>query len=256
MFQIKRPIISSHKLKDTMASPHILDSVAPRLDQVAIRRFDPFSTMSDAELAETVDPAHKHTISHGQPVFRQGDVAQHFYFLLCGRLKVVQLTKSGQQIVVRIVHPGEFFGVAKALKRTDYPGTALAVVDSVALAWNSALWDDMTARHPNLTMNALHTVASHLQEMHARVCELSTENVERRIAHAIARLVERAGRETQDGILIDFPITRQDIAEMTGTTLSTVSRMLSAWTDRGLIKSRRLRITVCDPDKLTRLARE
>jgi CRP-like cAMP-binding protein len=212
--------------------------------------------MDDTELQEIASAAQEQTIPRGQPFFRQGDTAQHFFFLLRGRLKVVQLTKDGQQIVVRIVHPGEFFGVAKALKRADYPGTALAVMESAALAWNSALWDDMTTRHPALAMNALHTVASHLQEMHARVRELSTENVERRIAHAIVRLIERAGRETPDGILIDFPITRQDIAEMTGTTISTVSRMLSEWVDRGLIKSGRLRIIVREPDELQRLARE
>jgi CRP-like cAMP-binding protein len=212
--------------------------------------------MSDAELQEVAGAAQEQTIPRGEPFFRQGDAARHFFFLLRGRLKVVQLTKDGQQIVVRIVHPGEFFGVAKALKRTDYPGTAFAVMESVALAWNSALWDDMTTRHPALAMNALHTVAGHLQEMHARVRELSTENVERRIAHAIVRLIDRAGRETQDGILIDFPITRQDIAEMTGTTISTVSRMLSEWADRGIIKSGRLRIIVREPDELLRVARE
>lgn len=234
----------------------LIDSSISRFDRTAIRRFNLFKAMNEEELADVVATAQKHKIPRGQPVFRQGDVARHFYFLLRGRLKVVQLTKDGEQIVVRIVHPGELFGIARALRRADYPGTAIATVESVALAWNSDLWPGMTARYPALAADALHMVTSHLQEMHARVRELSTENVERRVANTVVRLIARAGRETRDGILIDFPISRQDIAEMTGTTISTVSRILSVWADKGLIKSGRQRIMVIEPQLLIRLTRE
>lgn len=234
------------------ACPH--DPVAPRLVRTLIRSFDPFKTMPEPELESIICSAEVRRIPQSQPVFRQGAPARYFYFLLHGRLKVAQVTPDGQQIVVRIVHPGELFGVAKALRRSDYPGTATAAVESMALAWSSARWDDMTERHPALTMNALHTVARHLQELHARIRELSTEDVERRVAHALVRLAAQAGRRTEDGILIDFPITRQDIAEMTGTTISTVSRILGAWAERGLVESGRLRIVVREPHKLFTLA--
>ena len=234
----------------------LIDSSISRFDRTTIRRFNLFKAMNEEELADVVATAQKHKIPRGQPVFRQGDVARHFYFLLRGRLKVVQLTKDGEQIVVRIVHPGELFGIARALRRADYPGTAIATVESVALAWNSDLWTEMTARCPALAADALHMVTNHLQEMHARVRELSTENVERRVANTVVRLIARAGRETRDGILIDFPISRQDIAEMTGTTISTVSRILSVWADKGLIKSGRQRIMVIEPQLLIRLTRE
>ncbi len=239
-----------------MASAHIHDHVASRFDRAMIRSFDLFKTMSEAELESAIRSAQMRRIRQGQPVFRQGDAALYFYFLLWGRLKVIQLTGDGQQIVVRIVHPGELFGVAKALRRPDYPGTAIAIVESLALAWSSVLWDDMTQRHPSLTMSALHTVGRHLQELHARIRELSTQDVERRIAHALFRLITQAGRRTEDGILIDFPITRQDIAEMTATTVPTVSRILSTWSERGLVESGRMRILVREPHKLLTLTQE
>jgi len=132
---------------------------------------------------------------------------------------VILVTEEGHQIVVRIVNPGELFGIANALRRPDYPGTATAVVESVALAWSSSLWGEMTDRHPVLTMTALHMVAHHMQELHARIREFSTEDVESRIAHALVRPAMQAGRPTTEGILIDLPITRQDISEMTGTSV-------------------------------------
>ena len=85
---------------------------------------------------------------------------------------------------------------------------------------------------PSLATNTLQTVGSRLQETHTRVIEMSTQQVERRVAHALLRLAKQAGRKVEQGVEIDFPISRQDIAEMTGTTLHTVSRTLSAWESR------------------------
>ena len=102
--------------------------------------------------------------------------------------------------------------------------------------------------------NTLQTVGQRLQEAHTRVIEMTTEEVERRIAHALLRLVKQAGRKVESGIEIDFPISRQDVAEMTGTTLHTVSRVLSAWEQQGLVESGRQRITIRDPHRLFGIA--
>ena len=83
---------------------------------------------------------------------------------------------------------------------------------------------------------------------------MSSEQVEQRIAHVILKLVTQSGRKTEQGIEIDFPITRQDIAEMTGTTLHTVSRLLSAWEDEGLVRGGRQKVTVTDPHGLMLVA--
>ena len=238
-----------------MARDHIGDDAPVHSDRLAIREFDLFRSMSEAEIEAILRPARTLRIRQGEAVFQQGDAACHFYLLLEGRLKVLQVTEDGNQIVVRIVNPGELFGIAKALRRPDYPGTATAAVESTALAWSSSLWEDMTGRHPALTTNALHMVARHMQELHSRIREFSTEDVQSRMAHALVRLTMQAGRHTADGILIDFPVTRQDIAEMIGTTVPTVSRMLNNWAERGLVEIGRLRIVVREPRKLFDLVR-
>lgn len=190
----------------------------------------------------------------GTTVFQQDTDAHSFYVLLHGRLRVFKLTPDGQQVVVRFVAPGELFGVAMAIGRTTYPGTSVAVVDSVALQWPSTAWPRLVAAHPALAANTLQTVGGRLQELHTRVVEMSTEQVERRVAHALLRLAHQAGRKVETGVRIDFPISRQDIAEMTGTTLHTVSRIISAWEERGLVESGRQKITVREPHKLLLIA--
>lgn len=227
---------------------------AQRLDRSLIRDLDLFRSLSDTDLDALLATARIQRVAEGGTVFEQGAIADAFFLLLHGRLKAVQTTADGQQVVVRHVNPGDLFGIAMAMRRPDYPASAVAVTDSLVLAWGAADWNGFVGRNPAVALNALETVGERLQDAHTRIRELSTEEVERRIAHAVLRLIGQAGRKTDEGILIDFPITRQELAEMTGSTLHTVSRTLSAWEDQGLVKNGRRRITVCAPHRLRLLA--
>jgi CRP-like cAMP-binding protein len=100
----------------------------------------------------------------------------------------------------------------------------------------------------------MQTIGQRLEEAHTRIREMSTEEVEKRVAHAVLRLSKQAGKPVGTAIKIDFPISRQDIAEMTGTTLHTVSRILSAWEGKGIVEGGRQKLTVTDPQRLLRLA--
>lgn len=218
-----------------------------KIDKSVIRRFTLFNKMSDLDLEALLEPAVSKRATVGEMIFEQGGAAAHFFLLLNGRLKVTQVTPDGQQIIVRIVHPGDLFGFARALSRRDYPGTAIAATESLVLMWPNGLWPHFIDRNPQLAASALSTIGERLEEAHTRIREMSTEEVERRVAHAVLRLSKQAGRQEENGVRIDFPITRQDIAEMTGTTLFSVSRILSAWEHDGLVEGGRQRLVVVDP---------
>ena len=224
------------------------------IDISLVRNLPLFRQMDPAALARLMVRATSRRVAPGDLVFEQGAPAETFYLLLHGRLKVSQVTSDGQQIMVRIVHPGDLFGFARALARPDYPGTARAAVDSIVVGWPMADWDGVVENNPRLAINAMQTIGQRLDEAHTRLREMSTEEVERRVAHAVLRLAEKAGRVEDTGTRIDFPITRQDIAEMTGTTLHTVSRLLSAWEGQGLVTGGRQKLTVIDAEALARIA--
>jgi CRP-like cAMP-binding protein len=109
---------------------------------------------------------------------------------------------------------------------------------------------------PRVTLNAVQFVAGRLHDLQRRHRQLMTERVERRVARALLRLVHEAGRRVDAGVEIDFPVSRQDIAEMTGTTLYTVSRLLSSWEERGIVRSGRQRIILTKPHALVVLAED
>ncbi|WP_234822942.1 Crp/Fnr family transcriptional regulator [Ensifer adhaerens] len=224
------------------------------LDRTLVKSLPLFQKMSDPELDTLLTRATVRRVPQNEAVFEQGATADFFFLLLNGRLKVTQVTKDGQQIIVRVVNPGDLFGFARALQRSDYPGTATAATESLVLAWPTELWNIFVEKNPHLAVNALHTIGQRLDEAHTRIREMSTEEVERRVAHTVLRLAEQAGKPESGGIRIDFPISRQDIAEMTGTTLHTVSRILSAWEGQGLVLGGRQKLTLKDIPGLRRLA--
>jgi len=224
------------------------------LDRTLVKSLPLFQKMSDLELDSLLTRATVRRVPQNEAVFEQGATADFFFLLLHGRLKVTQVTKDGQQIIVRVVNPGDLFGFARALQRSDYPGTATAATESLVLAWPTELWNVFVEKNPHLAVNAMHTIGQRLDEAHTRIREMSTEEVERRVAHTVLRLAEQAGKPDGGGIRIDFPISRQDIAEMTGTTLHTVSRILSAWEGQGLVQGGRQKLTLKDIPGLRRLA--
>jgi CRP-like cAMP-binding protein len=224
------------------------------IDRSLVADLPLFAGLEPAELDAVLSEARSARVPKNSTVFQQGEEAHSFFVLLHGHIRASKTTPAGQQIVMRYVAPGEVFGVAMAMGMSHYPATATAVDDSVVLAWPTAAWPRLVAKHPALAANTLQTVGARLQESHTRVVEMSTQQVERRIAHALLRLAQQAGRKIEHGIEIDFPISRQDVAEMTGTTLHTVSRTLSAWEQQGLVESGRQRIAIRDPHRLFMLA--
>ncbi|MBB5052860.1 MULTISPECIES: Crp/Fnr family transcriptional regulator [Nitrobacteraceae] len=224
------------------------------VDRSLVASLSMFSGLNPGEQEELLREARSVRYPRGTAVFEQGAEADRFFVLLHGHLRVEKTTPQGQQTVVRYVSAGELFGVAQAMNLSHYPATAVAAVDSIALAWPSSSWQRLIAKFPSLSSSALQTVGSRLQDTQTRVIEISNEQVEQRIAHTLLRLAKQAGRKVEAGVEIDFPISRQDVAEMTGTTLHTVSRILSAWEGQGLVEGGRQRIVLRDSQRLHSLA--
>ncbi len=229
------------------------DPVIP-IDRNLLKEFTLFANTNTEELDDILSGASSRLLGRNEVVFKQGDSARSFYILLHGRLKVSQVTADGQQIIVRIINPGDLFGIARALKRDSYPGTAKTVSESLILCWPTVLWDQLMEDHPALAANAMQAVGARLQEAHTRIREMATEEVERRVAHTILRLVRQSGKRVEHGVSIDFPVTRKDIAEMAGTTLHTVSRILSAWESAELVRGGRKKLLVREPHRLLLVA--
>jgi CRP-like cAMP-binding protein len=193
-------------------------------------------------------------LARGETLFDQDSSASAFFLIVHGRLRLTQSTSAGQQVIMQYIGPGEAAGYSVVTGRETYSSTVVAVDDSVLMSWTRGRFQELLAKHPQIAANALAVVRLRYEELQDRIRELVTETVEKRIAHTILRLVEQAGRRTAAGLEIAFPLSRQDIAELAGTTLHTVSRTISAWETDGIIDSGRRRVVVRKPQELQDIA--
>lgn len=224
------------------------------LDESLLAQLPPFSKLGVEQIREILDHASSRRYDEGVAIFEEGHDAERFYMLLDGHIRVVRMSEQGERVIALHIPSGQLFGIAQAFGRDTYPATAIAAAECIALSWPTRLWSEFTANYDGFATESYKIVGERIEEMSTRILELATQQVEQRIANALLRLINQSGRKVDNGIEIDFPITRQDLSEMTGATLHTVSRMLSAWERHGIVESQRKHITVCDPHQLVKLS--
>jgi CRP-like cAMP-binding protein len=199
--------------------------------------------------------------ARGEFVFFEGEASTSLNVLAEGRVKVVRETEEGQEVILRLIAPGELFGAAGGWGEAVYPATARAQEDAVVLQVPADCFEQLMATEPPLAHAVVRDLSSRLREAEDRIRALQTERVERRLARALLRLA----RKTQARALArgapargapDLTLTRQELADLAGTTLFTASRTLSAWDQRGIVAAGRERVTLVAPSRLREIAED
>lgn len=222
-----------------------------------LRQVNVFREASDQDLELIVERGIERSIEEGGFFFFQGDPARYLYILTDGRAKLVQTSTAGQQVNLRTISPWEMFGALGAVRgeQAAYPATAEAIESSTALALESTFLRELMQSHPEISTGLMELMTGYIQEMQQRYRELATERVQRRIARALLRLAQQLGEKNTAG-RIELPFTRQELAEITGTTLFTVSRTLSEWERLGLVEAGRERVAILEPHGLVQISED
>jgi CRP-like cAMP-binding protein len=226
------------------------------IEQTILSKCHLFQNLPPENLSHITQVAARRRFASGTFIFYQEDQADTFYVLLQGSVRMSQITPDGHQVIVHFFGPGQGVGIIAALGQFAYPLTAEAIEDCTFLVWDRALMTQLMEKLPSLAINAARMLAVRFKELQERYRELATERVERRIARTLLRLGKQLGQKVDDGILINMPLSRRDLAEMTGTTLYTVSRTISKWEQEGLVKTGREQVTICAPHGLVVIAED
>jgi CRP-like cAMP-binding protein len=224
------------------------------LEQI-VRRVVVFRGASDEDIRAIVRLGIPRAVEEGGYFFFQGNPADHLYVMLRGRAKLCQISSDGQQVNLRTLTPGQLFGAVGAVDvNATYPACAQTLEDSTALAVRSKDFHHLLKGSPQLSFGLMKLMTGYIEELQERYREMATERVEQRIARVLLRLAGQSGKRVGRGVLIEIQFSRQDLAEMAGTTLYTVSRTLSTWEKRGVIDTGRERVTLTQPHEVMRIA--
>lgn len=193
-------------------------------------------------------------LRRAEVLFREGEPANALYLVESGRVKLVQDSAEGQQVILRYLAPGDAFAAVALFERSTYPVTAQATERTRVRAWSREVLPGLVRGHPRFEANLLRIVSAHTREALSRVRELSTEPVAQRLARTLIRLGEQVGRTQPDGSLLIERITQQEVAEVAGASLFTVSRTLADWQGLGIVETGRGRYRIRDAARLCALA--
>jgi CRP-like cAMP-binding protein len=206
--------------------------------------------LSRDEAREVVTHASRREWNAGSWVYRQGDAATQVYMLESGRVKIFQTGTRGAPVMVRFNAPGNVFGHAAILNKVSYICSALGVTSCRTLAWSTATVWQLMRDYPRLAENVLRTLLTQVVQLQDRCLNLASESVERRLARSLSQLGLSIGRKSGRAVVISEGFAAKDLADLSGTTIFTVSRVLGEWERRGLVKKGRGWVAVLDLDGL------
>ena len=219
-------------------------------------RADIFAGMKEEDLPSVAARFKKRFFDRDALLFLEGEPAKTYYLLAEGQVKILQTSAEGFDVILHILGPGELIGALPTIEAGTYPASAQALNRVIAFAIASSDFEWMLHEFPAAALNLLRFSSRVLQNSLQKIREMATERVERRIARTLSRLAGQLGRETKEGILIDAPLSRQDLAEMTGTTIFTVSRTLKEWERAGILQARRQKVIITDPHRLVSIGED
>ncbi len=223
----------------------------------ALRNAEIFAGLPMPALDRLANVAHPRSARQGELLFHQGEEAHTFFVVVSGRLRLVQHTAEGKDVTMATFVPGDVIGLVVGLNGAPYPGSAETLEDVEVLALPGELMWQLMNENAALAVRVLRMVASRLYEAQDRIRELSAERVQQRIARSLLRLARKVGvKGDGDTIRLDLRLSRQDLAQMNGTTLETVSRTLTAWEREGIIEAGREQIVILKPHQLVAIAED
>ena len=202
-----------------------------------LRRLPLFANVPEAELASLAGQTRVDHFERESVVFYQGDPTDRVWIVRAGRVKIIYHETDGREMILEMIGPGEVFGGA-VLFMPQHPATAKAMEDSEIVNVSSEAYSQFLTVHPQVTLKLIRMLGGRLHSMMGLQI-LAGERVERRMAHILLKLADRVGRPEPAGVLITISLSRQDLADMAGTTLETAIRTMSRFRSQGIIETRR-----------------
>ena len=213
-----------------------------------LRRTAIFGDLSDAEIAELETIAIERRLKTGEFAYQDGDDASRFYIIDQGKVKLIKHSSGGGEFIIAFLGPDEVFGVVAALIDKPYPCSAVAADETSVVEFDKKDFLPFLHKHPKIALGIIKVLGERLIDAQNRLRDLAGERVEQRLLKTLLRLHSNHGSE--------LPFTRQEIADMTGTTTETVIRVFSHLKDSNIIESVRGKIIIVDDVKLRQLCNE
>ncbi|MGE5815190.1 MAG: Crp/Fnr family transcriptional regulator [Acidobacteriota bacterium] len=212
------------------------------------RRLAPPDRLRIAEVADVK------RYRRGETIFSEGDAAESFYVVADGRVKIAKMTPAGNELILEIFGVGDPLGAVAVYEGLPFPATATAIEDTTCVLIPRQQFFALLEQYPSLVRGLLLGLTTRLVEMTNRLAELTRTRVESRLARLFIKMADQSGRTDMRGLVIPTTLSRQELADLTGTTIETAIRIMSRWHKRGLVLTEKDGFVIADRKALETLA--
>jgi CRP/FNR family transcriptional regulator, nitrogen oxide reductase regulator len=219
-------------------------------------RIPMFNFLDQEALDKLLAMTESETFAKGEYIFMECDASRKLYIVTRGEVKQLKQTESGREMIIELAHPGDIFGEEAVFDGKPYPLTAQCLEDCEVLSINRSDFFDFLRANPDLALEFITEFAQRLRLAQDTIRALAAERVEWRVGRVLNMLAARSGEKGPDGVSINLPITRQDIADMAGTTVETTIRVISHLKKLGICDTVKGKIVITDPEQLGNMVRE
>lgn len=220
----------------------------------ALIRANPlYRRLSEEDRVRVAAVAELRAYSRGQSLFSEGDPSSLLFTLVDGRVKMVKILPAGKEVILEIFGPGDPVGAVAAFESLPYPASAVALEDTRAIVVRSAAFFRLLETCPTLVKGLLVGLSFRLVDLTRRIAEVAGSRVEARFGHLFLKLADRLGQTEGNAIFIPLVLSRQDLADLTGTTIETAIRIMSRWNKEGVIATEKDGFRVPDRSALEAL---
>jgi CRP/FNR family transcriptional regulator len=218
-----------------------------------IKKVSIFNTLTADDTKELSHYLIPESFSKKEFIFSEGDPSDWLYIVKTGKVKITKLSNEGKEIILELVPPHEIFGGIAVVRGFPYPANAVAMEDTEVLKMSRKNLLSVMDRFPNLMYCMAMNIGDRIKGSHETLKNIALEKVEARIASLLIKLSEKSGEKIAEGVAINMRLTKQDIAEMVGTTVETSIRTMSKLAKAGLVVSKSGKIIIRDIEKLKSL---
>jgi len=223
------------------------------IDQI-LRETPSFRRLSAEDRQRVASVARVKTFAKGDTVFAEAEPSDFFYSVASGRVKVVKTLPSGKEVILEVFGAGEPLGAVAVYEGRPFPASAIAMDETSCILIPRASFFALLEQHPTLVRGVLTGLTLRLIELTKRLAELSGGRVEARFARLFLKLAQDVAKPNGDGAFIAIPLSRQELADMTGTTIETCIRIMSRWGKDDIVRTEKDGFTVLDVPALEALA--
>ena len=230
----------------------------PSVDEVdALLKVTPvFRKLSPEDRRTVAQVATIKRYAKGDVIFEQDTPSDAFYTIASGRVKIFKMLASGKDLILEVFGTGDPLGAVAAYDGRPFPASAVALEDSACVVIPRPIFFRLLEDHPSLVRGLMLGMTLRLVELTNRLAELSGGRIEPRFARLFLKLAREMGREDRGGTFIPLALSRQELADMTGTTIETAIRIMSRWSKQDVVRTEKDGFVIVDRKTLDAIAAE